>query len=88
MDVNGWSVIEPILEKNGKTQSDMARALHISPAAVTQLKQGEYRLSPAGIEKILDWLVVSPEERNELYTAVVNARFFGGSKTASVVIHR
>lgn len=76
MNVNGWSVIEKLLLRRRKNQSDIARLLGISPAAVTQIKQGEFQLNTAALEKILRYLGATSDEQNEFYSQVVQSRIF------------
>ena len=42
MNVNGWRVIERLLFRRKKNQSDLARLLGMTPAAVTQIKKGSF----------------------------------------------
>lgn len=76
MSVNGWSVIEMMLKRRRKNQSDLARLLGITPAAITQIKQGDYQLGVEALEKIIRYLGATAEEQSEIYTQVVRSRFF------------
>ena len=62
MNVNGWPVIERLLFRRKKNQSDLARLLGMTPAAVTQIKKGEFLLNMNALEKILDYLGATVEE--------------------------
>ena len=75
--INGWPLIARLLYRRRKNQSDLARLLKISPAAVTQLKHGDYRLSGIQLEKILAYLHASADEYEELYSLLIPARLFG-----------
>ena len=77
MNVNGWPVIEMLLFRRRKNQSDLARLLGMSPAAITQIKQGDFQLGVAALERILHYLGATTEEQNELYTQIVQNRIFG-----------
>lgn len=76
MNVNGWPQIEMLLKRRRKNQSDLARLLGITPAAITQVKQGDYQLGAAALEKIIHYLGATPEEQCEIYTQIVQSRFF------------
>ena len=67
MSVNGWPVIERMLYRRKKNQSDLARLLGMSPAAITQIKKGDFLLSAESLEKILFYLGAGTEEENELF---------------------
>ena len=77
MNVNGWQLIERLLFRRRKNQSDLARLLGMSPAAITQIKQGDFQLGILAVEKILHYLGATVEEQNELYTQIIQSRFFG-----------
>ena len=77
--INGWPLIARLLYRRRKNQSDLARLLKVSPAAVTQLKHGDYRLSGVQLEKILDYLHATDDEYEELYSLLIPARLFGKS---------
>ena len=76
MNVNGWQVIERLLLRRRKNQSDLARLLGISPAAITQIKKGDFQLGITALEKILQYLGATVAEQNELYSQIVRSRFF------------
>ena len=89
--VNGWPIISRLLCRRGKNQSDLARLLGITPAAVTQFKHWEYQLSGPHLEKILVDLNATPEDCSELYSRMIPARLFGKSAsqfTCQAVIRR
>lgn len=75
--INGWSMISRLLYRRKKNQSDIARLLGISPAAVTQIKHGEFQLSGAHLERLLTYLHATPEECIEFYSAIIPARLYG-----------
>lgn len=75
-NINGWNVIESLLHRDGRNQSWLARALHVTPAAITQVKKSQYRLSAEQFKMICRALHATKAEKSALYTAVVNARFF------------
>ena len=77
MNVNGWNLIEMLLFRRKKNQSDLSRLLGITPAAITQAKQGEFQLNASALEKILHYLGATAEEQNEFYTRVIQSRIFG-----------
>jgi transcriptional regulator with XRE-family HTH domain len=76
MDVNGWSVIERLLRRRRKNQNDLARLLKISPAAITQSKQGDFQLSLESLEKIIHYLGAELDEEEEFYSKIVQNRIF------------
>ena len=77
MNVNGWPVIEMLLFRKRKNQSDLSRLLGVSPAAITQAKQGEFQLNAPALEKILHYLGATADEQNDFYTRVIQSRIFG-----------
>ena len=84
MDVNGWSGIEALLFRRRKNQSDLARLLGVSPAAITQIKQGDFHLGISALEKIMRYLSATPEEQNDIFTQVIQNRFFAKSKSGII----
>jgi transcriptional regulator with XRE-family HTH domain len=84
MDVNGWAIIRELLCRRRKNQSDLARLLGISPAAITQIKQGDFQLGAAALEKIMRYLGATREEQNEIYTQVIQSRFFEKANTGII----
>ena len=76
MNVNGWPIIERMLYRRKKNQSDLARLLRMSPAAITQIKKGDFLLSAESLEKILFYLGAGTEEENELFIQIIQSRFF------------
>ena len=75
-NINGWNVIESLLDRDGRNQSWLAKALHVTPAAITQVKKAQYHLSAEQFNTICHALHATKAEKSALYTAVVNARFF------------
>ena len=71
---NGWRHIELWLEKAGKNQSDLARVLNMSPAAITQIKNGQFTLNPDFFDTIFFWLRVPVAERKKFYAEIIQAR--------------
>ena len=86
MNVNGWNLIEMLLFRRKKNQSDLSRLLGITPAAITQAKQGEFQLNALALEKILHYLGATAEEQNEFYTRVIQSRIFG-KMTPEIICH-
>ena len=88
MDVTGWSVIERLLRRRRKNQNDIARLLGVSPAAITQSKQGDFQLGLASLEKIIHYLGAAPDEEEEFYSKIVQNRVFekGNSKVICRII--
>lgn len=74
--VNGWSIIEQWLQREHRNQSWLAKRLNVSPAAITQVKKSQYRLSAEQFNTICHALHATKAEKSALYTEVVNARFF------------
>ena len=72
--LNGWDVISRHLQLRDKNQSDLARLLHISPAAITQIKNGQFRLNPGQIRAIAGYLNFGPGALDEFFSEIVNAR--------------
>ena len=73
---NGWHHIEKWLKRKKKNQSDLARKLNMSPAAVTQIKNGDFTLHPAMFDFIFAWLNPSKEEKEAFFSEVVSARLW------------
>ena len=72
--INGWAVIARHLLLRDKNQSDLARLLHISPAAITQIKNGQFRLNPKQLQAIPGYLEFSQAACDEFFSEVFNAR--------------
>lgn len=72
--VNGWSVISRYLLMRRRTQSDLARLLHVSSAAITQIKQGRFRLSPGQIRAIAWYLQFDQTALDQFFSEIFNAR--------------
>jgi hypothetical protein len=72
--INGWAVISRHLLLREKNQSDLARLLHISPAAITQIKNGQFRLNPKQLHAIPGYLECSQAACDEFFSEVFNAR--------------
>ena len=66
-------MISKLLCRRKKNQSDIARLLGVSPAAVTQVKHEKYQLSGAHLEQILLYLHATPEECIEFYSSIISA---------------
>lgn len=79
-NINVWSVIQVMLARNNRTQTDLAKHLNMTCAAVTQIKNGTFKLSGEKLESVCNFLHATTEEKNELYSKIVNARFFGTEK--------
>jgi transcriptional regulator with XRE-family HTH domain len=75
MNINGWVVIERMLHRRNKNQNSLARLLGVSPAAITQIKRGDFQLSAVYLEKIMRYLGASVEEEEEIYTQIIQSRF-------------
>ena len=86
MNINGWPVIEKLLLRRRKNQSDLARLLGVSPAAITQIKQGDFQLGVFALDKIMHYLGATPEEQDDIYTRVIQNRYF--DKLDSGIIFR
>ena len=76
MDVNGWAVIQVLLRRRRKNQSDLARLLGVTPAAITQGKRGDFQFGVAALDRIIRYLGATPEEQNDFYTLVIRNRLF------------
>ena len=74
-NINGWNIIESLLDRDGRNQSWLAKALHVTPAAITQVKKSQYKLSAEQFNIICQALHATKEERCALYAAVISARF-------------
>ena len=72
--INGWTVISRHLLLREKNQSDLARLLHISPAAITQIKNGQFRLNPRQLHAIPTYLEFSQAACDEFFSEIFNAR--------------
>lgn len=75
MNINGWSIIETLLSRRKKNQSDLARLLGISPAAITQIKRGDFQLNMESLETILKYLGASRGEEEAIYSQIIQSRF-------------
>ena len=59
MNKNGWKVVSRLLDKKGKNQSWLAKKLGVTPAAITQIKKGLFKLNEKNIEKTTKkWLTI------------------------------
>ena len=74
MHINGWNTIEKLLLLKGKNQSWLARKLDLSPAAITQIKNGQFSIRPQYINQICTLLDAKESDRMDLYTEIANAR--------------
>jgi len=72
--INGWGVISRHLQLREKNQSDLARLLHISPASITQIKNGQFNLNPKQLHTIAAYLGFGPGAIDEFFSEIVNAR--------------
>ena len=72
--INGWGVISRHLQLREKNQSDLARLLHISPAAITQIKNGQFRLNPRQLYAIPGYLEFNQAAFDEFFSDIFNAR--------------
>ena len=72
--VNGWETIARYLKLRGKQQQDLARLLHITPPAISQVKSGCFLLSPGQLATIINYLEFDEPAINEFYTELFNAR--------------
>ena len=72
--INGWGVISRHLQLREKNQSDLARLLHISPAAITQIKNGQFRLNPRQLYAIPGYLEFNQAAFDEFFSEIFNAR--------------
>ena len=75
MDINGWAVIERMLHRRNKSQNALARMLGVTPAAITQIKRGDFQLNAVYLEKIMRYLGATVEEEEEIYTQIIHTRF-------------
>jgi len=74
---NGWPVIARYLELRKCRQRELAKALSLSPAAITQAKQGDSLLNPAQLAMIVDFLRIGESDLLEFYSSIFNARIIG-----------
>lgn len=72
--INGWTVISRHLQLREKNQSDLARLLNISPAAITQIKNGQFRLNPRQLRTIPAYLEFSQAACDDFFSEIFNAR--------------
>lgn len=72
--VNGWPAIERQLRRLAKRQGEIAQLLEMTPAAVSQIKKGNFLLNPRQLEKIARFLQFDEEIRNDFYSELFNAR--------------
>lgn len=71
---NGWSHIEKWLERKEKNQSDLARTLNMSPAAVTQIKNGDFTLHHSFFDILFTWLAPNTKEKEDFLSEVASSR--------------
>lgn len=88
MNKNGWRIIERLLSLKRKNQSWLAKKLGVTPAAITQIKHGDYLLSESKIQKTLQILEANADDKIEMYATIVNARFFSHSQMAALVVYK
>ena len=74
LHVNGWDIIARYLERSSMRQGDLAEVLHISKAAVSQIKNGQFLLNPRQLAAIVDHLGFDDAAITEFYTTLFNAR--------------
>ena len=74
MSINGWQVIEKMLQRRNKNQNSLARLLGVTPAAITQIKRGDFQLNAAYLEKIIRYLGATVEEEEDIYTQIIQSR--------------
>lgn len=79
--VNGWPVIDQFLKKRNKKQQDLAKMLAISPSAVSQIKNGDYLLSPHQMQNLCSYLELDLQATDTFYTGIFNARIITKSRT-------
>ena len=72
--INGWGVISRYLRFRKRNKSDLARLLHISPASITLIKKGEFKLNPKQCFAIAKYLRFDPDTLDDFFTEIVNAR--------------
>lgn len=84
MNINGWNTIKVLLERNKKTQSDLAKILNITAPAVTQIKNQLFSLSAEKLELICHALHATKAEKEQIYSEVVNARLFHNTEKVTV----
>lgn len=75
MNVNAWPIIADLLAREKRNQSWLAKQLKVTPAAITQIKQGLYRLSAEQFKIICKATHASKIEKDALYSSVFNARY-------------
>ena len=75
MDINAWAVIERMMHRRNKSQNALARMLGVTPAAITQIKRGDFQLNAAYLKKIIRYLGATVEEEEEIYTQIIQSRF-------------
>lgn len=73
-NVNGWETIARYLKLRGRRQQDLARLLHITPPAISQVKNGCFLLNPGQLAAIISYLEFDEPAINEFYTELFNAR--------------
>ena len=75
MDITAWVVIERMMHRRNKSQNALARMLGVTPAAITQIKRGDFQLNAAYLKKIIRYLGATVEEEEEIYTQIIQSRF-------------
>jgi SOS-response transcriptional repressor LexA len=82
--VNGWRIIAKWMGLRGKRQSELAKHLKVSQSAVSQIKKGDILLSPLQIYDIIQFLSISNNDVEQLYTDIFNSRMNVGSSKKAV----
>ncbi len=72
--INGWTTIARYLKIRSRNQSDLARKLQVSPAAISQIKNGNFRLNSSQLGTIVSYLEIDEEGLNDLYTELFAGR--------------
>lgn len=80
LHVNGWDIIAKYLKRSSIRQGDLAQVLHISKAAVSQIKNGQFLLNPRQLAVIADYLKFDDAAITEFYTMLFNARLTVGEE--------
>ncbi len=82
--INGWPLLERYLRLQGRTQSDLARLLQVTPSAISQFKNGRSQCGTEQLRVLVHGLRMSSADTEIFYSLIFQARILG---TADAPFH-
>lgn len=73
--VNGWPIIEATMIKRHVSQRSLARLLDVTPAAISQAKNGTIMFNWGQLASICSFLKLPKSECGKLFSEIMNARY-------------